>query len=155
MTIFESLINDFAKATGLNLEIDSDNSCALETDGLIIVIQYRQKKDDLVIFAPVTDPDRISVLSKEIFTRALSLSYNGEETGGNFLGLYNGSLILSRAVSLQNLDHNKLASILLAFSESALHVRDRLMDNSMDYDDELLGGRSALQSLEKNNAISV
>ncbi len=155
MTIFESLINDFAKATGLNLEIDADNSCALETDGLIIVIQYRQKSDDLVIFAPVTDPDRISVLSKELLSLALELSYNGEETGGNYLGLNKGVLILSRTVPLENLDHNKLADILLAFSDRALYVRERLLDNSYDNVDEHLSDGSVLQALEKNNAIPV
>ena len=155
MTIFESLINDFAKATGLKIEIDEGNSCALETDGLIVVIQYRQKRDDLVIFAPVTDPDRVSLLSKELLTRALALSFNGEETGGNYLGLSEGSLILSRVVPIENLDHNKLATILLSFSESALYVRDRLSDSSQDFTDENLSDESVFQSLEENHALSV
>lgn len=41
MNTFESLVADFAKMTGPPLSPDERGGCALETDGLVITIQYR------------------------------------------------------------------------------------------------------------------
>ena len=60
MTPFESLIAEFAKNTGLPLEADAQESCSLETEDLVITLQYRRERDDVVLFAPVSEPPRRS-----------------------------------------------------------------------------------------------
>ena len=73
--------------------MDAQDSCSLETDGIIVTIQYRRERDDVVLFAPVTEPD--TDLPPETLRTALSLACHGEGTYGNFLGLFDGALILS------------------------------------------------------------
>ncbi len=157
MTLFEDLIANFKQATGLPLELDAKDSCALETDGLIIVLQYRREQDDMVIFAPVTDPDQIAELSTEVLTTALALSYQGEGTGGNFLGLFEDSLILSRSVSLAGLDAEKLAELVLSFSEQAIYVRDMLLASAKFAQTTLAAGEqdTDLSVLSEHNVLSV
>jgi hypothetical protein len=124
MTPFESLVSQLAAATGLPLEVDARDSCSLETDGLVITLQYRRGRDDLVIFAPVTDPD--AKLAPETLRSALALACHGEGTHGNFLGLFEGTLLLSAVLPLEGLDADALAARLLAFSDTALGVRATL-----------------------------
>ena len=96
MTQFESLISELAAASGLALQVDAQDSCSLETDGIIVTIQYRRERDDVVLFAPVTEPD--TDLPPETLRTALSLACHGEGTYGNFLGLFDGALILSALI---------------------------------------------------------
>ncbi len=79
MNQFESLIADFAKMTGLPLSPDERGGCALETDGLIITIQYRAEADDIVIFAPVADPE--APLPHRIWRRRWDAALRWRERG--------------------------------------------------------------------------
>lgn len=89
MNAFTKLLNEFSKLTGLETEADSDNSCSIETDGgVIITIQYLANTNELVIFAPVTDPDKFDKLDYSVLKTALELSYNGEGVKGNCLGMF-------------------------------------------------------------------
>ena len=124
MTQFESLISELAAASGLALQVDAQDSCSLETDGIIVTLQYRRERDDVVLFAPVTEPD--TDLPPETLRTALSLACHGEGTYGNFLGLFDGALILSALLPLEGLDAEMLAAHLLAFSDAAVAVRDAL-----------------------------
>ena len=124
MTPFESLIGEFSKETGLPLEVDAGESCSLETDGLVVTLQYRRERGDVAIFAPVSEPG--ADLPSETFRTALTLACNGEGTRGNFLGLFGDALILSAFVPFEGLTAAMLGDRVLAFADAAHAVRDAL-----------------------------
>ena len=123
MNTFESLVADFAKMTGLPLSPDERGGCALETDGLVITIQYRAEADDIVIFAPVTDPEAPERPTKAMLEKALALAHDGTYTAGATLGLFDGELILSVHIPIQGLDAETLGAKLSAFADAAVSVR--------------------------------
>ena len=124
MTPFESLIGEFSKETGLPLEADAGESCSLETDGLVVTLQYRRERGDVALFAPVSEPG--ADLPSETFRTALTLACNGEGTRGNFLGLFGDALILSAFVPFEGLTAATLGDRVLAFADAALAVRAAL-----------------------------
>ena len=126
MTPFESLIAEFAKNTGLPLEADAQESCSLETEDLVITLQYRRERDDVVLFAPVSEPGE--ELPPETLRAALELACNGKGTRGNYLGLFAGTLLLSRFISFDGLTADALGDRVLAFSDAALAVRAALAE---------------------------
>ncbi|WP_202108109.1 type III secretion system chaperone [Succinivibrio dextrinosolvens] len=126
MSVFKKLISELAELSGLPLEIDNKNSCSLESDSLIITLQYRKANNDIVIFAPVTDPDRYSNINESVLRKALELSFNGTGTEGNYLGLFNNDLILSSVINLRELTAEKLAECIFAFKQNASFVRESL-----------------------------
>ena len=129
MTPFESLIAEFAKKTGLPLEADTQESCSLETEDLVITLQYRRERDDVVLFAPVSEPpvsEPGEELPPETLRAALELACNGKGTRGNYLGLFAGTLLLSRFMPFDGLTADALGDRVLAFSAAALAVRDAL-----------------------------
>ena len=109
--------------TGLELVPDERQGCFLETEGVIITIQYRQEADEIVIFAPVTDPDSGVTLTKSMYAKALSLAYDGKGTSGASLGLFDGNLILSVHLPLQGLDASTFGTKLMAFSDAAISAK--------------------------------
>lgn len=123
MNSFESLIADFSAQTGLNLVPDERQGCFLENEGIVITIQYLQEADEVVIFAPVTDPDSGTTLTKAMYEKALSLSYDGRGTSGASLGLFDDNLILSVHLPMEGLDASALGTKLLAFTDAAVSVR--------------------------------
>ena len=123
MTSFESLIADFSQKTGLGLVPDERAGCILETDGIFITLQHRAESDDVVVFAPVTDPEAAARPTRAMLERALSLAYDGRGTYGAFLGLFDGELILSVHLPMQGLDAETLAARLTAFADAAVSVR--------------------------------
>ena len=118
MTPFESLIAEFAKNTGLPLEADAQESCSLETEDLVITLQYRRERDDVVLFAPVSEPGE--ELPPETLRAALELACNGKGTRGNYLGLFAGTLLLSRFMPFDGLTADALGESVLAFADAAL-----------------------------------
>ena len=147
MSQFTDLIAQLGEKTGLPLEVDEHNSCALEYEDLIICLQYREASEDIVIFAPVTDPDKVAVLSEEVLRAALKLAYNGVGTSRNFLGLFQESLILSNYIELNDLTPELLAVKLQAFAQAAVAVRagilnllqDVVSEESGSLDGDMLG----------------
>lgn len=139
MNQFESLIADFAKMTGLPLAPDARNGCALETDGLVITIQYRAEADDIVIFAPVTDPEAPERPTKAMLEKALALAHDGTYTAGATLGLFDGELILSVHLPMQGLDAETLGAKLSAFADAAISVRAEIAA-AVDVTDGVEGG---------------
>ena len=123
MNAFEKLIADFSAMTGLELVPDERQGCFLETEGVIITIQYRQHLDEIVIFAPVTDADSEEPLTKAMCEKALSLAHESKETGGATLGLFNGNLILTIHLPLQGLDASALGDKLMAFADAAVSAK--------------------------------
>lgn len=146
MNSFESLIADFSAKTGLNLVPDERQGCFLETDGLIVTIQYRQEADDVVIFAPVTDPDSGTTLTKAMYEKALSLSYDGKGTSGASLGLVAGNLILSVHLPMQGLDADSFGVKLSLFADAAVSVRAEIAAAAAADD----GGEGGLGGSEAN-----
>ena len=126
MKPFEALMKGFTMATGLPMQISVDDSCSLETEGMIITMQYRQESDDIVIFAPVMTPDEDETLPNGVLRKALELSYNGKGTHGAFLGLFEGALVLSDAVSTQGLNVDILCAHIIAFTEIAQSIAHEL-----------------------------
>lgn len=123
MTIFDKLLADFAAMTGLEVAADAQNSCQLETDGLIITLQYRSEADDLVIFAPVTDSEEPGGLSAAQCKKALSLAFDGKGTSGASLGMFNDELVISVHLPMSGLDAETLGVRLTAFTDAAVSVR--------------------------------
>ena len=140
MTAFESLISDFAQMTGLPLSPDARGGCALETDGLFITMQYRAETDDIVIFAPVTDPEAPERPTKAMLEKALALAHDGKGTFGASLGLFDGELILSVHLPMHGLDAETLGAKLMAFADAAVSVRAEIAA-AVDEDGGVEGGR--------------
>ena len=126
MTPFESLIAEFAKNTGLPLEADAQESCSLETEDLVITLQYRRERGDVVLFAPVSEPGE--ELPPETLRAALELACNSKGTRGNYLGLFAGTLLLSRFMPFDGLTADALGESVLAFADAALAVRAALAE---------------------------
>ena len=140
MTPFESLIAEFAKKTGQPLEADEQESCSLETEDLVITLQYRRERDDVALFAPVAEPGE--ELSHETLRAALRLACNGKGTRGNYLGLFAGTLLLSGFVPFDGLTADALGDRVLAFSAAALAVRAALAEPAAAAPSPALGADS-------------
>lgn len=136
MNAFESLIADFSKMTGLPLAPDERGGCALETDGIFITIQYRAAADDVVIFAPVTDPEAAERPSKAMLEKALSLAHDDRGTAGATLGLFDGELILTVHLQMEGLDAESFGVKLSAFADAAVSVRAEIAAAEADGGDE-------------------
>jgi hypothetical protein len=87
MNVFEKLMSEFATMTALEIAPDSNDSCTLESNGVVITIQYRSEADDVVIFAPLAIPENGSY-SRSAYEKALALAYDGQGTGGSFLEVH-------------------------------------------------------------------
>ena len=131
MTPFESLIAEFAKNTGLPLEADAQESCSLETEDLVITLQYRRERDDVALFAPVSEPGE--ELPPETLRAALELACNGKGTRGNYLGLFAGTLLLSGFMPFDGLTADALGESVLAFADAALAVRAALVEPAAEH----------------------
>ena len=142
MTPFESLIGGFSKETGLPLEVDAGGFCSLETDGLVVTLQYRRERGDVAIFAPVSEPG--DDLPPETLRAALLLACNGEGTRGNVLGLFDGALLLSAFVPFEGLTADTLGDRVLAFADAALAVRDALGAPAAE---QAAGGASSAETM--------
>ena len=123
MTVFDKLLADFSAMTGLELSADPQGSCRLEADGLVITLQYLGATDDVVVFAPVTDPDDDGGLTPAKCKKALSLAFDGKGTSGAFLGLFCGALVLTVHLPMAGLDAETLGVRLTAFADAAVSVR--------------------------------
>ena len=69
---FEALIGEFARETGLGLEIDDKGSCSVITGETIVTIQYREETDDVALFSAVTAPE--DAMSPAVMREALKLA---------------------------------------------------------------------------------
>lgn len=132
MNDFEQVISNLAKESGLPLEIDNKNSVTLEYDDIFITLQWRADFNDIFIFAPITDPEKISYLSEPVLRSALKLSFGGFGTSGNFLGIVDESLVLSTAIGLKDLNAEQLAEYIFSFANAAESVRVRIVNELQD-----------------------
>lgn len=129
---FKDILAELSKESGLPLELDQNDSCLLELEDILITLQYRHDHDDIAIFAPVTDPEKIVRLNESALRAALSLSYNGVGTAGCYLGLFEETLVLTTYLSVQNLSAQTLALQLNEFGKNALNVRDTVLNAYQD-----------------------
>ena len=123
MNLFEKIIAEFSAMTGLKLVPDEGQNYFLETDGIIITIQYRQDTDEIAISAPVMDADTGITQTKAMYEKALSLSYDGKGTFGASLGLFDNKLILSICLPMQDMDASDFGVKLSAFADAAISAR--------------------------------
>ena len=124
---FKELIAKLSELSGLALEPDIYDTCVLERDGILISFKYRQESDDIAIFAPVTDPEKIVRLNEAALRKALELCYNGVGTGGCFIGLFEESLVLTRYIPLKDLSVERFAEVLNDFGQTASDVHDAVL----------------------------
>ena len=127
MTPFETIVSELATATGLAIQVDAQDSFALVTDGLVVTVQYRRDSDDVVLFAPL-DSGKEDISPAQM-RKALELACHGKGTRGNFLGLFDGALILSRFVPFEGLTSQKLGSLIIAFADAAIAVESALSED--------------------------
>ena len=134
MNIFEQTIQELAQLaddakdyTGDELTVNNNNAVVLEYNELFVTLQYRESNDDICIFAPVTDPDKIDKLDQGTLRNALTLAHKGQGTENNFLGLFNGHLILSNKISMQNVTGGEIADKVAEFSDAAFKVANSLL----------------------------
>ena len=123
MNSFEALISDFAEKTGLSLQSVKDGDVDLVVDGVDVSVQYRQDKDDCVMFTlPLDDMEPDARMSR----RALELAANGAGTGGHFLGVKEGMFVLSSVARLGGLSAEDFAERLLALAAATRRVAEAL-----------------------------
>jgi hypothetical protein len=126
MNPFETVIKDLAEVTGLPLQVEADDSCSLESNDMIITIQYMREQDNVVIYAPVMVPEEEERLPYGVLRKALEFSYEGKGTHNAFLGMLNGALILSVSLPMTGLDADSLAVRILAFTDTAQDISQEL-----------------------------
>lgn len=125
MTKFETIVKEMAEATGLPLELDEKDSVSVEADGVVVTVQYRRDHDDVALFAAVAeDADDATCRA------ALGLALHGKGTRGNFIGLFDGSIVLSSFAPLEGMTAETLGEHLLAFTDAAAAVRAELAGGS-------------------------
>lgn len=132
MNLFKQMIQSLSEYVGIELTVNNNNAVILENNNLLITLQYRAEREDIVIFAPVTDPDKIDKPDEKILRNALTLAYNGEGTEGNFLGLFNNHLILSNTIPLKDLTVENLSARIIQFSSTASRVYNFLLIETSD-----------------------
>jgi len=132
MREFEGLIEKLTRISGLQMEIDDNNSVTLEYGDLMITLQFRDECQDILFLSEISDGYKYLNLSRQLFRHALKLSFAGIGTYGNFLGLLKDELVLSKSVSITNLSAEALAKHLLAFAKNASTVRDELINKMQD-----------------------
>ena len=118
--------------TGLEVAADAQGACQLETDGVLITLQYRSEANDVVIFAPVTDSEANGELTPAQCKKALALAYDGKGTSGAALGMFDGELVLSVHLPMTGLDAEALGVRLAAFADAAVSVRAEIAAASGD-----------------------
>ncbi|MBR0459864.1 MAG: type III secretion system chaperone [Victivallales bacterium] len=140
MTVFESLIQEMARATGLPLRVTSEESCFLETADFPLLLQYRARQNDIVMLAILREPG--ITLSPQMMRKALELSFNGEKTGGSYLGISRDALVLSRSITPEHNKAEEFAGQLMSFAGKAqdilaeINAVETLQEEEDDEDDE-------------------
>lgn len=123
MNSFETLISEFCEKTGLALQSGKDGSVDLVVDGLDVSVQYRQDKDDCVLFTlPIHDTEPEPCMMH----RALELAANGAGTGGHFLGIKEEMFVLSSVVKMEGLSAEAFAERLISLANMTRHVAESL-----------------------------
>ncbi len=153
MTVFESLIQELTQATGLPLRVTAEESCILETEDFPIRLQYRPRQKDIVLLAAVREAG-IS-LSPQTLRKALELAFNGEKTGGCFLGISKDALVLSRSIVPEGMNAKEFAMQLMAFTQHAQDVLAELdADEALQEDDDDFPNRGSFP-LQKDGFLQV
>ena len=121
---FAALIGEFARETGLGLEIDDKVSCSVITGETVVTIQYREETDDVALFSAVTAPE--DAMSPAVMRKALELACHGKGTHGNFLGLFGDAIVVSRFMPVEGLTSKALGATLVTFADAAAAIADAL-----------------------------
>ena len=120
---FERLMAEFGEAAGIDTRPDAKGTVWIDSDGVMVTVQYRQEHDDIVIFSlPLSG----ETADETIMRRALELSSAGFGTGGFYIGLHDGFLTLSTVIPLEGLDADALAKRLLALSSATTRVTNSI-----------------------------
>ena len=123
MNVFESLIAGFSEKTGLDISTGADGSVEIEADGVFVTVQPREQSGDIVLFSlPLYDEPA----SEAMMRRALELSAHGLGTDGFFLGLADGSFVLSCVLPLEGLGAEDFAVRMLELSRTSRRIAREL-----------------------------
>ena len=123
MTPFSSLVAEFAEKTGVTPGEPGADSFDIMADGILVSVQYRQEKDDCIIFTlPLGDMEPDAAMQR----RALELAANGAGTGGHFLGIKEGMFVLSAIVPLAGLSAEDFGKRLIALADVSHRVGEQL-----------------------------
>ena len=123
MTSFSSLVAEFAEKTGVTPGNPGADNFDIVADGILVSVQYRQDKDDCIIF---TLPLRDMEPDPAMLRRALELAANGAGTGGHFLGIKEGMFVLSAIVPLAGLSAEDFGKRLIALADVSHRVGEQL-----------------------------
>ena len=116
---FERLMVEFSEAAGIEARPDAQGTVWIDTDGVMVTVQYRQEHDDVLIFSlPLSG----EIADETMMRRALELSSAGLGTGGFYIGLHDGYLTLSTVIPLEGLNADMLAKRLLELSSATTRV---------------------------------
>lgn len=149
---FDSLIADFAEATGAGLETDSHGTAYCEADGVSVTVQYRSQRRDVVLF---TFPCGEMPVDETMMRHALELSMAGLGTDGFFIGLCEGALTLSAVLPLEGLDAEKLGKRMLDLAAATRRVAERIGNAVADACVDLYGAGENLEDDCNQNALRV
>lgn len=140
MTAFESLIAEFAEKTGHQFAPSADGSVSLEADGVLITVQSREDRGDVVLFAfPVGDmkPEPATM------QKALELGAHGAGTDGFYLGISAEAFVLSGVMPLDGVSAENLAMKLLSLAAASKNVSSALEHALAEYGETNAGHAEA------------
>ncbi len=132
MDEFRNLIEGLAKVSGLPMEVDEKNSVTLEYSDFIITLQYLEDPQTIFIYSPLTGSEMVENVTEAAMRSALILSFGGLGTSGNFLGLFDDFLVLSRHVGINGLDEEKLSKYIFDFAQNLESVRNEIVNEVMN-----------------------
>lgn len=129
MNAFEALLAEFAEKTGVTPDSTGENGIDIIADDVLVSAQYRPERDDCVVFTlPVEDLE----LDERMLRRALEIASDGEGTGGHFLGIREGMLVLSAVLPLDGLSAEDFGKRLLALAAASRDVAGALQRASAE-----------------------
>ena len=119
MTLFESLIAEFAEKTGQKIAPLPDGSVYLNADGVLITVQSREAEGEAVLFSlPVGDMKP----NPTTMQKALELNAHGAGTNGFHLGISVDSFVLSCTIKLNDTSAEDLATKMLLLAATSEKV---------------------------------
>ncbi len=118
-TPFESIIEDLAAATEVDIRIGTDRVAEITVaDELVLVKPKDTGEETATIFAVVSEGE----LDETALRRALSLNLFGRGTLGGTVGLFIDSLVFSVDVTLSGLSAEDFAGRLAAFAQKSTEI---------------------------------
>lgn len=117
---FASVLSSFGKRIGIpELCLDEQNQCMLQVNDVVFNLQWTEKTETLLLYAPVGKLDKNC--HAEVYRRLLAANCLGAETDGFQLGLEDSLdiLMLSGQFTLPAINDNQLEGCIRALVAAA------------------------------------